>query len=170
MNDLLVILIVCSIIIIALSCTAYYTKKEERKYKERRISYIKENIKEEFETITHYLNKDTIDWLNECADKLRKMSTDKDIIDNVKPYDEFKLDNPKKYGYDSFKIKLDRNLVPKFAPGEHCYFVETDKIDYELEACMDLKELEVFIERCKMIYMCNEIETLRKKIVEDKLK
>jgi len=144
--------------------------RQKKKDKEYTISCAKNNIKNEFESITHFLDKKTIDWLNDCADKLRIMSTDKDITDNVKPYDEFELDKLNKYSHDSFKIKVDKNFVPKFAPGDYYFFREKDKIDYELEACMDLKELESFIERCKMIFMNNEIEAHRKKIIENKLK
>lgn len=164
---LLILLIVIGFPFVFIECS---DRNEEKKKKEREISYAKKNIKREFDTITYLLDKEIIDWLNKCAEKLRKMSTDKDIIDNIKPYDEIKLDKPKKYSIDNFKIKVDKNLVPKFAPGEVYYFSEKNKIDYELEACMDLKELEAFIEMCKVKLMNKEIEAHRKRIIENKLK
>lgn len=166
-----VLLIVSFLVLIA----AILLSEQDDRYKkkqalEREIERTKERVTDEFNSLTICLSEQTIEWLNKCAEKIRKMSTDPEVTNNLKPYDEFALEKPKKYSSDSFKIKVDKNLVPKFAPDDYHFFREEDKIDYELEACMDLKELEGFIAECKRILMDKNIEKHRKRQIEERIK
>jgi hypothetical protein len=147
----------------------FYDIKEKKRERERHISYIKERITDEFDPLIEYPTNEIINSLERYLEKLIKMA---DLKKDLKPYDEFCVGCLKSHGcyHDRYKIIIDKNLVPKFAPDTHYVSDESDDKDYELEACMDADELRKFIDKCKMSLMNNEIEAHRKKIVESKVK
>ena len=171
--ELLVILLIVAFIAVSISWLDYNEETSRKKReKENHISWVKDRIKGEFEPLIEYPSKEEIEGLEHYLEKLKKISTDSSFTKHLKPYDEFYAGSINRCSalHDRFKIMIDKNLTPKFAPDVYYTFEDKKDMDYELEECMDAKELEKFIDRCKMSLMNKEIEAHRKKIIENKLK
>jgi hypothetical protein len=170
---LLVFLLIGFFIVTSISWLDYNDETNRKKReKENHISWVKSRITGEFDLLIEYPTKESIEGLEHYLDKLKKIATDSSFTKHIKPYDELYAGsiNRRSALHDRFKIMIDKNLTPKFAPDVYYTFENKKDMDYELEACMDANELEKFIDRCKMALMNKEIEAHRKKIIEDKLK
>lgn len=169
----LVFLLIGAFIVVSISWLDYNDETNRKKReKENHISWVKYRIKGKFEPLIEYPSKEAIEGLERYLEKLKEISTDSSFTKYLKPYDEFYAGsiNRRSVLRGRFKILIDKNLTPKFAPDVYYTFENKKDMDYELEECMDANELEKFIDRCKMSLMNKEIEAHRKKIVEDKLK
>lgn len=173
----MIFLLTFLVILLIAGISIYIEESEEkrsiREQQERKISRIKDNIKDEFdylEKASQWQYGEIIPGLERYADRMKKILSDESILKNLKPYDEFYRTNIKKNStlHGTFKIVIDKNLVPKFSPDRGSY--DKQERDIELEACMNINELEEFIKKCKRLVIDKEIEDHRKKKVEDKLK
>ena len=166
----LTVLIIIFSLIIAFKASSENDEDGDKSKAQRDIC--KHKIKSSFERLERYPTDEIIQGLKRYAERMKVLLTDPSVSSDLKPYDSFYKGYLKKsttVTVYSFKIVIDKDLKPKFAPAD-TFGYGKEYYDDELKVCLTLQELEELIDKCSRNLMDKQIEVHRKKKVEDKLK
>ena len=159
---------IAAVVVISLLIDMRSEKKDNEEHKK---TVAMKHIADEFKSITNCIifDNNIIPNLEGYLSCLKKLRTDENIIEHIKPYDEYHVGKIKKHlGYAS--IIIDGNGEPRLSPRYIDLKSNNKYRDYEISACFNEEQLEDFIKQCKKIKVNHDIEIFRKNKVEEGLK